>query len=156
MPCRFLFPPRRLLLAFSIVGLFLLSRAARAETPEGAILGDWYTPGREARVRIYRCQDSFCGKILWIQKEEETGEVILDTNNPDKSLRDRPVRGIEIMREVRYRGGSEWNVGKLYDPKSGKEYKGRAKLEGENKLVLRGYVLIPLFGRSETWTRAEE
>jgi uncharacterized protein (DUF2147 family) len=60
------------------------------------------------------------------------------------------------MREVRYRGGSEWNVGKLYDPKSGKEYKGRAKLEGENKLVLRGYVLIPLFGRSETWTRAEE
>lgn len=152
----FLSPHRPLLLTFLILSLIPLWCAAGDDVPEDAIVGDWYTPGQEARIRIYRCQESFCGRIVWIRKEEETGEVILDSNNPDKSLRGRPVRGIEIMREVRQGRGAEWNVGKLYDPKSGKEYKGKAKLEGKNKLVLRGYVLIPLFGRSETWTRAED
>jgi uncharacterized protein (DUF2147 family) len=146
---------RRIFLSLSILTLLSLAAAARAETPEDAIVGDWYTPRREAKIRIYRCESSFCGKIVWIQKQEETGEVIRDTNNPVKALRDRPVLGIEILREVRPQGGSVWSVGKLYDPKSGKSYKGKARLEGENKLVLRGYVLIPLFGRSETWIRAD-
>jgi uncharacterized protein (DUF2147 family) len=146
---------RRIFLRLSILSLLSLTAAAQAETSEDAIVGDWYTPRREAKIRIYRCESSFCGKIVWIQKQEETGEVIRDTNNPAEGLRDRPVLGIEIMREVRHQGGSVWSVGKLYDPKSGKSYKGKARLEGENKLVLRGYVLIPLFGRSETWIRAD-
>ncbi|MGH9588053.1 MAG: DUF2147 domain-containing protein, partial [Acidobacteriaceae bacterium] len=45
--------------------------------------------------------------------------------------------------------------GKLYDPKSGKTYTGSMTRDG-NKLNLRGYVGIPFFGRTETWTRAPD
>lgn len=156
MKSRFFFPDRRcVFLSVSILGLLSLAAVAPGDPHEDAIVGDWYTPRREAKVRIYRCENFFCGRIVWIQKQEETGEVIRDTNNPVESLRGRPVLGIEMMREVRHQSGSVWSVGKLYDPKSGKEYKGKARLEREDKLILRGYVLIPLFGRSETWTRAD-
>jgi uncharacterized protein (DUF2147 family) len=43
--------------------------------------------------------------------------------------------------------------GRVYDPESGKDYKGKLHLVDEKTLDLRGYVLIPLFGRTETWTR---
>ena len=42
--------------------------------------------------------------------------------------------------------------GTLYDPKTGKTYRGAMKAEGD-ELDLRGYVGIKLFGESQTWKR---
>ena len=42
--------------------------------------------------------------------------------------------------------------GRIYDPTSGKTYKGSVTVSGD-LLKLRGYVGISAFGRSETWTR---
>ena len=44
--------------------------------------------------------------------------------------------------------------GHLYDPKSGKTYRGSMTSTGD-RLELRGYVGLKIFGRSETWSRAK-
>ena len=47
----------------------------------------------------------------------------------------------------------EWSGGKILDPKNGKEYKCYIKLEGNNKLKLRGYFGFAAFGRTTYWYR---
>ncbi len=46
-----------------------------------------------------------------------------------------------------------WKDGSVYDPKNGKTYRGKITLVSPNKLNLRGFVGITLFGRTTTWTR---
>lgn len=49
--------------------------------------------------------------------------------------------------------GDDWVGGTLVDPENGKEYKGKMWAVGNDKLSMRGFVGISLFGRSATWIR---
>jgi uncharacterized protein (DUF2147 family) len=79
----------------------------------------------------------------------------VDVNNPNPDLRNRQIIGLIIMHGFHYEGDNEWEGGELYDPKTGHTYKGKMSLLLPNTLELRGYVLIPLFGRTTSWTRFE-
>lgn len=47
-----------------------------------------------------------------------------------------------------------WRNGEILDPRSGKVYQSTIKLiESGQKLDVRGYIGMPLFGRSQTWER---
>lgn len=53
--------------------------------------------------------------------------------------------------------GDSWSGGEILDPESGKTYRAQMKLaDGGRKLVVRGYIGLPLFGRSQTWIRRTE
>ena len=114
------------------------------------ILGQWINEDHDGRIKIYRCGKAYCGEIVWTRN----GPAV-DVNNPNPDLRNRPIIGLTIMNGFRYAGDSEWEGGELYDPKSGYTYKGKMKLAAPNTLELRGYVLIPLFGRTTSWARFE-
>jgi uncharacterized protein (DUF2147 family) len=58
---------------------------------------------------------------------------------------------MEILSGFTYEDG-RWTGGEIYDPKSGKTYSCNMKLKA-NKLEIRGYVGLSLFGRTTTWTR---
>ena len=47
----------------------------------------------------------------------------------------------------------EYSGGTIYDPQSGKTYKSYMKLDGPDKIKLRGYVGISLFGKTSYWMR---
>ena len=49
-------------------------------------------------------------------------------------------------------GKNKWSNGIIYDPNNGKTYSCKAKLEGD-KLNVRGFIGISLFGRTTVWTR---
>lgn len=50
-----------------------------------------------------------------------------------------------------------WSDGKILDPKNGKIYNCNAKLsERGDKLNVRGYIGMPLFGRTQTWMRVDD
>ena len=52
--------------------------------------------------------------------------------------------------------GDEWGGGAILDPDNGKIYKARMRLTDNGRtLIVRGFIGIPLFGRSQTWSRAE-
>lgn len=50
-----------------------------------------------------------------------------------------------------------WQNGEILDPHNGKVYKSMAQLTDNNqKLSVRGYIGLPLFGRSQVWEKASE
>ena len=119
-------------------------------------VGQWYAEGGAAVVEITPCGDALCGRVVWVHSPlDEDGCELRDKNNPDPALRDRPVVGLQIL------GGlvasdhkpASWTGGTIYDPVSGKTYRCRLELDGHDRLRLRGYVGIPLVGRTTTWTR---
>jgi uncharacterized protein (DUF2147 family) len=118
------------------------------------ILGAWLTAGGESKVEIYRCDSvTYCGKIVWLRDPLKDGKPVTDDKNQEDSLKSRPVLGLEILRGFTYAGDRLWSGGKIYDPKSGNDYSAKMTLVDERNLDLRGYVVIPLFGRTEQWTR---
>ena len=59
-------------------------------------------------------------------------------------------------RLVLRRNGDEYTCGEILDPKNGKVYKSKLSLhEGGRKLEVRGYVGVPMFGRSQVWLRQD-
>jgi uncharacterized protein (DUF2147 family) len=67
-------------------------------------------------------------------------------------LRDRSILGLEILSGFGSSDGKTWTGGEIYDPDSGKTYHCKLTLSGE-VLEIRGFVGIPLFGRTERFTR---
>jgi len=135
--------------------LFLASSALSQQTPPAndRIIGVWLTADAKAHVEIYKEGDKYSGKIVWLKEPEKDGKPAVDDQNPEERLRTRPIMDLEIMTGFAYDGDGVWTGGRVYDPESGNEYRGKLELKDENTMELRGYVLIPLFGRTETWTR---
>jgi uncharacterized protein (DUF2147 family) len=120
------------------------------------LLGFWVTEEGKARVQVTRCGEKYCGTIVWLKEPLKDGKEVRDDKNPDPNLREKPVLGMKLMWGFVYDGEGEYSGGEVYDAESGKTYKGKLTLLDETTLDLRGYVLIPLFGRTSRWTRHEE
>ncbi len=121
----------------------------------GAIAGIWLTGDKDGHVQIEPCGDAFCGKLVWVKPEKDV-KVPLDKNNPDPALRSQPLKGLQILKDLTWDGDSLWEGGTIYDPKSGKTYHVKVTLVDDGTLKLRGYVGIPLFGRTDVWHRVQE
>jgi uncharacterized protein (DUF2147 family) len=126
---------------------------SRQTDPADAILGEWMTADGKAKVLIYRSDSLYSGKIIWLKEPVKNGHEVVDDKNPDPALQNMPVIGLVIVREFLFDGEDEWTGGKVYDPESGDTYSGKMTLKDAHTLRLRGYVLIPLLGRTEVWTR---
>jgi uncharacterized protein (DUF2147 family) len=128
--------------------------AVPARTSASTPIGLWYAEGGAARVAIAPCGEALCGRVVWLRSPlDEDGCELRDRHNPDVTLRERPVVGLEVIRGLTAAGDGTWTGGLVYDPGSGNTYTCRATLEGDDRLRIRGYLGIPLIGRSTTWIR---
>ena len=145
--------------------LVTLSLAASALVAAGAMaqdaspVGVWKTIDDEtgkpkSLVRITESNGELRGKIEKLFRE--AGEE----QNPkcekcEGSLKDQPVIGMTIITGMK-KDGSEYNGGHILDPNNGKVYKSKMSLiEGGKKLDVRGYIGVPMLGRTQTWVRQE-
>jgi len=118
-----------------------------------AILGNWYNEEKTSAIEIFRCTDSYCGRIAWLKNPlNAEGKEKVDSKNSDESLRNRKLMGLQILSGFRYAGDGTWKGGKIYDPKNGKTYSCKMRLDGEN-LKIRGFIGISLLGRTTVWSR---
>jgi uncharacterized protein (DUF2147 family) len=127
--------------------------AAEAQKSD-AILGKWINPSGEGQVLIYKINNKFFGRLVWIKVPDRNGKPKMDMNNPDPALQTRPELGLELLKDFTFDGDDVYEDGTIYDPKSGKTYSCKMTING-NSLKIRGYVGISLFGRSEIWTRVK-
>jgi len=132
-----------------IVSGGILTLPLAAEFGPESVLGTWLVVKEDAKVTIYKCDDKFCGKITWLKTPED-----LDTKNADPAKRSNKILGMNILWGFSFNQG-QWVGGRIYDPDSGKTYRCKMWLKSDDKLNLKGYVGIPLLGRSEIWTRVE-
>jgi uncharacterized protein (DUF2147 family) len=71
------------------------------------------------------------------------------------ALHNKPIIGMTVLWAMKATGPSTFGGGKVLDPRNGEIYQATLRLlDGGKKLLVRGYILSPLFGRSETWQRA--
>lgn len=122
---------------------------------DDSVFGLW--AGEDSIFRIYKDADTLHGKIIaldrpvYTREEAEAdptkieGQSRLDDNNPDEGLRDRTVIGLGMFSNYRFEDG-QWQ-GEIYDPGSGNTYQSKMKLK-DGKLEIRGYIGIPMFGRT--------
>ncbi len=132
--------------------LFSMTALSSAQAATDAdILGEWWSSAKDARIDMSSQDGKIFGKITWVRPEEENK---LDEKNPDEKLRTQKVLGLVILKDFKLEKDS-WIDGSIYDPKSGKTYSCKMSLDKENrdKLNIRGYVGVPMFGRSEVFSR---
>jgi len=147
---------RKTAAAIIICGILSLAARAFAAEPAGdAILGQWYTEGDESIVEIYKSDQCYCGKIVWLNEPNNSdGSEKVDANNPDESKRGRKILGMDILSGFKYEGKGDWVSGKIYDPNSGKTYSCNARMK-KGKLNIRGYIGVSLLGRTTVWRQAD-
>lgn len=135
-------------------------KAIVAKDDGKAIVGQWETEGGRSHVAIAEKDDAFHGAIVWLKEpaypegDPEAGEAKRDRNNPDTEAQHQPLIGLRLIEGFTHDGGNTWSGGTIYDPESGNTYKCKITLDGD-KLYVRGYIGISMFGRTTIWTRHE-
>ncbi|HEU4851888.1 MAG TPA: DUF2147 domain-containing protein [Telluria sp.] len=67
----------------------------------------------------------------------------------------QPVIGMVFMSGLK-KDGEGYSGGEIIDPDNGKVYRSRIRLvDGGRKLSVRGYIGMPVLGRSQVWVRQE-
>ena len=133
-----------------LLAVLLVAPLTASAAPNG-LFGDWKTPDGSV-VRTFPCANELCMKIVTITP---TSPGTVDHNNPDATLRARSLCNLQIGSGFAIAGDTTATSGQLYDPESGKSYKGDIDLKGD-VLKLRGYIGIALFGRTEIWHRTSD
>jgi len=105
-------------------------------------LKDTYWLAEDSIISIRECDGRLCGvmeHIFTAEGEDPLG--ILDTNNPEESLRTRPLIGIKLLVSFNpFAKKGIYRDGLIYDPRSGKSYKGKLSLIDEFTLKVEGCI----------------
>ena len=141
--------------AAMLVAAALLTGGTAGAAEKLSPLGVWLgisDSGEKGHVKIYECGDKLCGRLVWSSQPEAR-----DINNPDESKRDRVLLGQDIFTGLQPDGENFWDYGRLYDPTTGKTWNCNITvLPGNDRLKLRGYWGISLFGQTRVWTRVKQ
>jgi uncharacterized protein (DUF2147 family) len=138
---------------FVCAALWLNAPAAQADGGD-AILGAWLTPKKDGVFEIYKNQNRYFGRLLKGEWKDDDRDI----NNPDPSLQDRLITGIDILIGFEFNAKKrQWAGGSFYDPEEGSTYDGKLWFDDDdvNKLNGRGFVGISLFGRTAVFERSD-
>jgi uncharacterized protein (DUF2147 family) len=94
-------------------------------------------------------------KIEKLLAADAKQDAVCDKCSDDR--KDKPLIGLEVMRGVKKSDDANtWDGGTILDAAEGKIYKVRLQpADGGKKLEVRGYVGMPMLGRTQTWIRVE-
>ena len=141
-------------LAFAFASGFA---AAQAASPAGLWKTvDDKTKKEKSLVRIVETNGVYTGKV----------EKVIDPDAPKDATckdctderKDQPIVGMTIIRNMKqsYSDKTMFEGGDVLDPNNGKVYSAKLTLvDGGKKLDVRGYIGMPMLGRTQTWTRVE-
>lgn len=147
----------RPLLTLSLLAALAATPLAMAQ--DGSPVGLWKTiddaSGKpSALIRITEQQGELQGKIekLFRAPNEDQNPKCVQCTDARK---DQPIVGMTIVSGLK-KTGDDYTGGEILDPKNGKVYKSKLTVrEGGKKVEVRGFVGMPMFGRSQVWLRQE-
>lgn len=138
------------------VGLaaFLVIGPATVAADSDPAFGYWLVENKMAIIEVFPCGESACGKIAWLERPVDgSGLPKTDANNPDPALRERKLCGLPLLEGLAPAKPGVWEDGAIYNSRNGKMYGVEIKADGNDRLVVRGYVGLTLLGQSQTWER---
>jgi uncharacterized protein (DUF2147 family) len=143
--------------AWGMVGAYaLMAVQVSAAMPTAA--GVWKqideTGKVSALVTISEERDVFVGRLsqLFPDPGEEPNPICRKCPGNDQN---QPLLGLVLIDGMK-RSGLEYEGGTILDPDTGTLYKASMSLDpGGTQLTVRGYIGLPIFGRSQIWTRVK-
>ncbi|WP_165933426.1 DUF2147 domain-containing protein [Arundinibacter roseus] len=133
--------------------LLLATVTASAQTTSNDITGKWMAEDGSARFEIYKSGNEYRGKITWLKNPK--GSKATDQRNPDKSLRNRPILGLEILTGLKYHPSENtWNGGRLYSPENGVYADASVTRVDINTIKIQGRKYG--VAKTKTWKRYED
>ena len=139
-----------------LVGLAFTSPVLFAQTEP--IVGNWKTIDDKTNqpksiIRIELVDQKLQGTVVKIftapgDRPDPVCEQCKDHR------KDKPVIGMTIMSGLKKTSSTLWEGGEILDPNNGSIYKVKLNLDAEAKVLsVRGYVGVPMVGRTQTWIR---
>jgi uncharacterized protein (DUF2147 family) len=152
---------------YTIIVILMLAVAlfpakTHAQSKSDKILGyfltyDDDTGAEKSQVQIFKgTNGKYYGKIVWLKEPNKNGKPKVDDKNPDSKLQNRPVMGLQILKDFTFDSGDdEWSEGTIYNPSSGKTYNCYMHFESPTRLKIRGYIGASWMGLGKTayWTK---
>ncbi|RPF71885.1 DUF2147 domain-containing protein [Aurantiacibacter spongiae] len=131
-----------------------LAAAAIALSPAAALAqtsidGVYRDQDGYTEITVAPCGNARCGTIARIIRMKE-GETNRDRHNDDPALRDRPITGIKVLKNLRWDDGA-WR-GQVYNPEDGGTYRAVVNPGDDGGLEVKG--CVTLFCRTVDWPRA--
>ena len=140
---------------FAALTVLLFTAAGAVPATELSPAGRWTavddrTGQPRGTVRIYEENGAFFGKVEATRKAEDAKEHCDLCRDGRKG---KPIIGLVVLRSLK-KQGDEYAGGDILDVDTGKVYRCKLQLlEQGKKLLVRGYVIAPILGRSQIWIR---
>ena len=146
---------------WALAGAALIALALPAQAQQTTPAGLWKTiddatKKEKSLVRITDNGGVFSGRIEKLLDPDTKPDAVCEKCSDDR--KDKPVLGMTIITGVKQAANAAdlWDGGHILDPNDGKTYKVRlSPVEGGKKLEVRGYIGMPMLGRTQTWLRVE-
>jgi uncharacterized protein (DUF2147 family) len=135
---------------FALLAGLVLSVAGGVNAAE--VAGLWKTPVEGGLIRIEHCGEEICGRSV-ASATLQTHPDQTDIRNHDPALRNRPVKGLLILK-LKPLGGDRWGDGWIYNPRDGGTYHATVQLDEGKRLKVTGCIMAPIC-KSQTWLRSE-
>ncbi len=121
-----------------IVASFCFSNLVSAQAEADKIVGKWMKmPKQDLIIEVYPSGGGYSGKIEWSNDStKRKGYVILENLQFDDD-------------------NNSWENGRIYDPRSGSQYKAAAKLKEDGTLEVLGYKGIKIIGSKRSFRRVK-
>ncbi len=148
---------KNLAIACLLVGA-AFAAGAQATSP----IGVWRTVDDATKkdkslVRIVETNGVYTGKVEKFLDPVSPKDAVCKDCSDDR--KDKPILGMTIIKNMKQSADdkAEFEGGEILDPNNGKVYKSKMKLvDNGAKLDVRGYIGVPVLGRTQTWIRAAE
>ena len=141
----------KVFLSLCLLSLPLISLPASAQnaaSPASSPEGLWLTENERSVISVKECAEGLCGTIHWIID----GGMKFDSENEDETLQGRPMCGLKILWGFHQQDAMIWIDGNIYKADEGDLYNASMQMLPKGNLLVRGYVGMTLFGKSQTWT----
>lgn len=135
---------RTLLRLMILLALGCGPAAAESGPAAASPVGDWQIENGHGVIDIRPCGNALCGRIVGIHLAP--GEQM------PTDVAGRSQCGLPIITDATPTANGVW-VGQITDPRDGSVYQAEIWLDDHGRLNLRGFVLIPLLGKTQVWHR---
>lgn len=128
---------------FLALTIMVAPALADSHGPEGL----WLTENERSVISVKKCPEGLCGTIHWIID----GGMQFDEKNEDPAQHSQPMCGLKILWGFKQQDAANWVDGHIYKADEGDLYNATLQMLPKGTMLVRGYVGMPLFGKSQIW-----
>jgi len=143
----------------SVCSLGLIAGNVHAQAIDPAV-GVWKTIDDKTNepsslIKIDEVNGKLEGTIIKTFPKSNEKPLIYCTLCKDER-KDKPILGMKIMTDLKRDKPGAWSDGRILDPEEGEIYRVKVTTEDGKKMDVRGYIGIPILGRTQVWYKAEQ